>query len=143
MDGSRFDAWTRRRFGLVMGGGVASLLGLVIGDGAEAKHGKGKHKKRCKKLKQGCQPSNKHKKCCKKQDLICGEILGLGGKHCCRKVQGECSDASDCCGDFICDQANGKDAEKTFCCGAAERDCGGNDDCCIGFSCFNGKCAPI
>ena len=40
MDGSQFDAWTRRRFGMAAGGAaVASLLGLAD---ANAKH-KNKH----------------------------------------------------------------------------------------------------
>jgi len=30
MDGSRFDAWTRRRFGLVTGGALAAALGLAV-----------------------------------------------------------------------------------------------------------------
>ena len=49
MDGSRFDAWTRRRFGLAAGGAIGSLLGLQIAgsDDAEAK----KRKKRCRKLR--------------------------------------------------------------------------------------------
>jgi hypothetical protein len=37
MDNSRFDAWTRRQFGLAAGGFAAALLGVVLGAGTEAK----------------------------------------------------------------------------------------------------------
>jgi hypothetical protein len=37
MDGSWFDAWTRRQFGLVVGSSVGSLLGLSQIDAADAK----------------------------------------------------------------------------------------------------------
>ena len=59
MDGTRFDAWTRRRFGAVAGGLAGSLLMLAGHDDAEAK----KKKKKCKKLGQPCQPGGK-RKCC-------------------------------------------------------------------------------
>jgi hypothetical protein len=45
MDGSQFDVWTRRRFGLAAGGLSASLLTLASLEDAEAK----KRKKRKKK----------------------------------------------------------------------------------------------
>ena len=45
MDDSRFDAWTRRRFGLAAGGLSASLLGLVSLDDAAAKKKRKKKKK--------------------------------------------------------------------------------------------------
>lgn len=47
MDDSWFDAWTRRRFGLATGGGLASLFGLAALDEADA--GKNKGKKRRKR----------------------------------------------------------------------------------------------
>ena len=37
MDGSRFDAWTRRRFGVAAGGLAGSFLPLAGWDDAEAK----------------------------------------------------------------------------------------------------------
>ncbi len=43
MDGSQFDAWTRRRFGMATGGAAAAaLLGLVGLADTDAKH-KNKH----------------------------------------------------------------------------------------------------
>ncbi len=63
MDGSTFDAWTRRRFGLAAGGVLAALASL---HGASAKKKRGK---RCKKLCAGCKPGGK-RKCC---DGLAGE----------------------------------------------------------------------
>ena len=45
MDGSRFDGWTRRRFGLAAGGAVTALLGLAGRRDAAAKHGNKHHHK--------------------------------------------------------------------------------------------------
>ena len=139
MDGSHFDAWTRRRFGLAVGGGVAALIGLTARDDAEAKH---HHKKKC--IKQPRVACGGKKKCCKDKDLTCGDILGLEGKNCCRKVQGTCKDAGDCCGDFICDQITGL-GDQTRCCGAADRACTGPHDCCEGFGCSvaTTTCQPL
>lgn len=98
MEESRFDAWTRRRFGLALGGGLAAL-GLGARGGTVA--GK-KKKKRCRKLKQACQSGNRNRKCC--NGLTCGESVAIPeGAHCCRKAQGICSDASECCSPALCD----------------------------------------
>lgn len=51
MDGSRFDAWTRRRFGLAAGGLAASLFGLLSLDGGNAR--KRKRKRKNKRRKKG------------------------------------------------------------------------------------------
>lgn len=53
MGETRFDAMTRRRFGLAAGGLAGSLLGLVRLSGGEAKVSK-KTKKRCKKDSKQC-----------------------------------------------------------------------------------------
>jgi hypothetical protein len=121
MDGSRFDAWTRRRFGLVVGSGVASLAGLSALDDAEAKK-KRKKKKKCKKIKNGCKTSGKKKRCCK--GLTCGESVALpGGNHCCRQAQGACTDASECCAPSLCDDG--------FCCILVDQGpCTEDADCC-------------
>ena len=44
MDASRFDAWTRRRFGLLSGGLAATLLGAASFSPTEAKKKKKKGK---------------------------------------------------------------------------------------------------
>jgi hypothetical protein len=81
MDGSRFDAWTRRHFGLVAGTLAASLLGIAARDDADAKKKKNrKKKKRCKTLFQGCNPKKK-RRCC--QSLACEAPTGSSAKRCC------------------------------------------------------------
>lgn len=48
MDRTRFDALTRRRFGLAAGGVSATLLGVVHGRSVVARQSRKKRKKRCK-----------------------------------------------------------------------------------------------
>lgn len=119
MDGSRFDAWTRRRFGLAAGGLVGSFAGLFgIGeDDAKAKKGK---KKRCRKLGQSCKSSGK-RACCKKKGLACLQAEG-GGSQCCRRGQASCASDGQCCSgscmDGLCQcKTNGMEcAFDAFCC---------------------------
>lgn len=57
MNGSRFDTWTRRRFGLAAGGfTVAALLGLAEAEDAAAKTLCRKNGVKCKKKSKKCQP---------------------------------------------------------------------------------------
>ena len=108
MDGTRFDAWTRRRFGLATGGALASLLGLSMLDEAEAKknnnnknNNKNK-KKKCRKLGQSCDITNKNKKCCNAKQL-CAQVKNLGsGTFCCKQRGDNCSVNDDCCGTDKC-----------------------------------------
>jgi hypothetical protein len=119
MDGTRFDVWTRRRFGLATGGALASLLGLSMLDDAEAKknkHHKNKHnnknkKKKCRKLGQSCDITNKNKKCCNSKQL-CAQVQRLGsGNFCCNQRGDSCSNNDDCCGTDKC--SNGKCAQSS------------------------------
>ena len=106
MNGSRFDTWTRRRFGLAAASGlVGPLLALAGRDGAAAK--KKKRKKRCKKLRQACAPGAKRKRCCKGEGLFCDEVSGLpdGKTHCCHEAGGTCADNRDCCRQGQCNLA--------------------------------------
>ena len=101
MDGKRFDAWTRRRFGLAAGGLVTSLVALVGPDVATTTAKDGNKKNNCKNLGQGCSNGGKKKKkrkCCKDKDLVCRDA-DTGGQRCCRDVGGSCSpmSPSDCC----------------------------------------------
>lgn len=120
MDGTRFDAWTRRRFGMASGGALAGLLGLsLLESEAAKKHGNHKHKnknknknknkkkkKKCRKLGQSCDTSVKKKKCCNSAQL-CSTVKGQGSQtFCCKQVSQSCSDSDDCCGDNTC--SNGK-----------------------------------
>jgi hypothetical protein len=102
MDAKRFDAWTRRRFGLGASGLAASLLGFQGLDEAEGKKknhkhkNKGKHKhkgQKCKKAGTGCKP--KKRRCC--NGLACQAVPGFGGLRCCAGAGAECLHAQDCC----------------------------------------------
>ena len=93
MDASRFDAWTRRRFGLLTGGLAASLLGAASLADVEAK--KKKKKKKCKKLQAKCSPGSKKKRCC--SGISCEEFPP-NGFFCCHNIGESCSDLEDCCG---------------------------------------------
>lgn len=131
MDGSRFDTWTRRRFGLAVGSLAASTIGFGAHD-AEAGKRK-KRKKRCKKLRHICQPGNTKKRCCKNQDLVCGVILSQEGNHCCRPSQGRCATVADCCDGKICMNVIGLDGPR--CCGISNESCAVDQDCCASFNC--------
>lgn len=121
MDGSRFDAWTRRRFGLAAGGAVGSLL-AIVGEGSDDVAAKKKKKKRCLNLGQRCRQGGK-RKCCAKKGLSC-QIFeeGSGGRRCCRKGLESCTEDSDCCSQDCTDnrcacKSNGTEcAHDVFCC---------------------------
>jgi hypothetical protein len=109
MDAKRFDAWTRRRFGLGAGGLAASLLGFQGLDEAEgkkrhkadAKDNKHKHHHRkhkgkgpkCKKAGTGCKP--KKRRCC--NGLTCQAVPGFGSLRCCAGTGAACSQPQECC----------------------------------------------
>jgi hypothetical protein len=122
MDGSRFDAWTRRRFGAAAGGLAGSLLGLAAFTGTAAK-------KRCRKLGEPCkQDGSRKKKCCKGKGLQCREDPPLEFR-CCRKGGEPCTDsgeASQCCS-LDC-------REGTCFCKALGQSCGTDRHCCS-FNC--------
>jgi hypothetical protein len=98
MDGSEFDAWTRRRFGLAAGGALAVLAGLDTTTGA-----KKKRKKRCKRLGAGCKPGGK-RKCC--GQLRCRTTAANLGVHtfCCKTEGTSCNpdDPFQCCDGLCC-----------------------------------------
>jgi hypothetical protein len=101
VDSSRFDAWTRRRFGIATAGAVAGLFRLGEHDDAPAKRKrKKKHKPKCEKHRTRCNPKNDKKLCC--GGLYCDEVPELGGNHCCRPRYGSCEQDSDCCGNTVC-----------------------------------------
>ncbi len=95
MDGSTFDAWTRRRFGLAAGGVAASLLAVA---GCHDAHAKKKHKrkkKRCRRLRAGCTPGSK-RKCC--QDFRCLPTTFMGSDfRCCKDLDAPCVADDECC----------------------------------------------
>jgi hypothetical protein len=96
MDASRFDAWTRRNFGLAAGGALAALLGLSAADAKK----KGK-KKRCRKLGATCNPGGK-RKCCGKLRCDHHGINSVDQTFCCKTVGKSCKDGLDCCTPLEC-----------------------------------------
>ena len=121
MDEKRFDAWTRRQFGLGAGGLAASLLGVLGIEDAESEprqhKNKGKHNGRnrgkhngknkgkhngkhkgngpkCKKAGTGgCKTSRPD--CC--AGLTCQAVPGFGGVRCCADPGASCSRDQQCC----------------------------------------------
>jgi hypothetical protein len=98
MDDAHFDAWTRRRFGLVAGGLAATILGLA---GIEDAQTRKKRKKRCKKLGASCKSGGK-RTCC--GTLRCDRISFEPSPktHCCRKKDQPCAGNHDCCAGLCC-----------------------------------------
>jgi hypothetical protein len=140
MDGSQFDAWTRRRFGVAAGGLTAALLGFLSLDEAEAKN-KGRRRRRrrrknkeCKVLGSGCNPTGK-KKCC--EGLSC-EPPTTGGNRCCLVDAQPCANADDCCSGFClddeCQPASCKELGQA--CTASAQCCSGACDTATSFTCI-------
>ena len=100
MDGTRFDTWTRRRFGLATFGAAASLLGLGGHDGPAA--AARRSKQRCRRLGQHCDATSKQQTCCHNRN--CTVVLALGsGTFCCKGGAESCATSADCCHPFSCD----------------------------------------
>ena len=135
MDGSRFDAWTRRGFGLAGGGLALTLLGLARTEDVEAKKGKkGKKPKRCKKVGTGCNPGSK-RKCCK--GAACQQVPSLGGNRCCLTTDGApCISPSNCCSGFCLDDQ----CQPAFC-KEITQPCLTNEECCSK-NCIANSCGP-
>ena len=84
MDDTRFDAWTRRRFGLAAGGVLAPLLGLARTEQAVAR-------KRCRKLGKPCVIGGR--RCCKGR--TCGGPPP--DRFCCKQGGESCKKPRHCC----------------------------------------------
>ena len=108
MDGSRFDTWTRRRFGLAAGGAaIAGLLGLAGLDDADARRRRRRKKKKdkCRKLGEFCNQSIREQQCCN-STYLCANVATLGsGNFCCKQRDTPCGTSSECCGNDFCDGA--------------------------------------
>ena len=103
MHGSRFEAWTRRIFGIAAAGIVPILLGMGEREAASAKASRKKrHKRRplCERLRTACNPDNNKHVCC--GALICGTVPDLHGHHCCVSRFDSCSSQKDCCSNLDC-----------------------------------------
>jgi hypothetical protein len=95
MKSSRFDSWTRRRFGLAAGGALAALTRLASPEAADAK--KTKTKKRCRKVGQVCRQSGKRKRCC--SGRLCERFDGQNFR-CCKPLDQPCSAGGECCSGY-------------------------------------------
>jgi hypothetical protein len=108
MDGSRFDAWTRRRFGGAIAGALVAALGQTAGHEAagKARKQKGKRNKprfrhrRCEAHRTRCNPHNDRRLCC--APLACGQVPQLGGYRCCARRFQPCTLDLDCCNNTVC-----------------------------------------
>lgn len=117
MDGSRFDAWTRRGFGTAAGG----LAGALLAQAAlpVAKAGK-KKKKKCGKLNDQCNSGKK--KCC------CGyecQPQDSNGNRCCRAADFPASSDQECC--------SGRRELGRCICKTLFQACTSSEQCCSGF----------
>jgi hypothetical protein len=98
MDGSLFDAWTRRRFGLAAAGTATAILGITQARDAEAKKKrKKKRRTKCKKLFAHCTPGGR--KCC--HGNLC-EAPNLDGMLCCKPENKGCKNSEECCPGLAC-----------------------------------------
>ncbi len=97
MNGSRFDTWTRRRFGLAAGRMVVTLAPLASpkdADGKKDKNKSKKRKKRCRKVGQVCRQSGKRKQCC--TGKVCADFDGQNFR-CCKNLGQSCTAGGECC----------------------------------------------
>jgi hypothetical protein len=102
MDATRFDAWTRRRFGTTAAGAIAGLLGLAERRTATGKKKRKRksRKRKCEKLGTRCNPRNDRQVCC--GALFCQQVPELGGNRCCQSRFATCSRDADCCANLEC-----------------------------------------
>jgi hypothetical protein len=96
MDGTRFDAWTRRRFGLAAGGMAAFVLFRDSPEAAAGKKRRKKRKKRCKRLRAGCNPGGK-RTCCGKLTCSTYSPTGEVPPRCCKQPGEPCAAFDECC----------------------------------------------
>lgn len=119
MEDTQFDRWTRRRFGLAVGGAAVSALGLLgaIGlseEDAEAarrnnRNGNNNRRRRprrdrCRKLGQTCNDNRRRQGCCN-SDQLCAQVPNLSTENvCCKQRDDSCSIDDDCCGRSRCNR---------------------------------------
>lgn len=151
MDGSRFDAWTRRRVGLATAISIATPLGVGPFREAVSKKCKGKKKKCGKKCisKKKCCGGCGQKTCCKGTcvDLATNAAhCGLCGNAC---ASGECVHGACTCENFFDDCPQGVGCScglyvggGAVCFDGISGMCNDNDDCPIGSACLvNNTCS--
>lgn len=142
MDGKAFDAWTRRRLNLALGGaGLSGLLGVMSAAEVEGK----KKKKKKKKKKTTCakKPGDRcttKVPCCDGKGFACLPRISnpTGAGRCCKVGLQPCSDSTECCGNSCVDGA--------CTCKTDGQECGGIGTICCSLKCqVNGdtsQCVP-
>lgn len=101
MNKSRFDSWTRRRFGLAVGPAAGALVSMA-GIGADAKKKKKTCKTCCTAVRGSCSSSSE---CC--EGSICAQRQGIENiAVCCIPEGSPCSNIPgsqlECCGTLEC-----------------------------------------
>jgi hypothetical protein len=144
MDGSQFDTWTRRRFGLAAGGLITALLTLdPARDGAAKRKKRHKHRKSCGKQQKRCQGTCiKRTQCCVDgdcpEDTFCcdGECVSLdtpchpSGGYACFAEDGVLRQSLE--GDVYCTRTS----DLLFC-----AQCASSEGCLDDERCFAAHCA--
>lgn len=110
MDASRFDTWTRRKFGVATSaaalGGLLALAGLDESDARRRR--RRRRKPRCRKLGDSCNDSIREQSCCN-SSYLCANVNEFGsGNFCCKQIGDFCDQSSDCCGRDACDFSTGR-----------------------------------
>lgn len=139
MEESRFDAWTRRRFGLATASTVAAVLQLSVRDDAAAKRHRRDKVQRCRKVKQTCKRRGKFACCDRVRRLECDKVGFSQSSRCCYDYQTLCSGAGgECCRDLSCGTVPALSGRR--CCAEAGAPCRTANDCCEGIPCNGGFC---
>ena len=128
MDGATFDAWTRRRLNLAIGGaGLSALLGVLSSGDAESKKKKKKKKTCARKLGDRC---SKKIPCCKGNGFACLPKTSnpAGATRCCKVGLQSCGADADCCGNSCVDGA--------CACKTEGQECGGIGTLCCSLKCL-------
>ena len=142
MDGSRFDPWTRRRFGLFAGGTAAALFGLTAHQETEAKKKRKKKRKPkppreiCRKPREACS-SSPEQQCC--SGLTCDDSGCNEGAFCLQNEGGTCTDSCDCRAGLECSERDDFSCQQ---CSLPQGPCDTAANCCLNASfCATSECA--
>jgi hypothetical protein len=101
---TRFDSWTRRRFGVAVGGLSGALLAMTGGTATKAKKKKCKKTTCCIAVRGSCSTTSGDQ-CC--SPATCGQRTGIEGITVCCIPQGQaCTNIPgsqlECCGSLEC-----------------------------------------
>lgn len=145
MGDSRFDLWTRRRFGQLAGGFFGALIGPTTPQESE---GKKRRRKKRKKVRATDPPAQTFRDlreaCSSAADEQCHDSLVCEGNGCtevplCLQTAGGlCRDGCDCRPGLECSERAGKTCQR---CSLPQLPCESPDDCCLSTSfCATNAC---